>query len=64
MESTGSKDCIQISQETADLLMIAGKNDWISPRKDVVIAKGKTERRGEQSELLQLGSDSFFPSHD
>ena len=43
MESTGEKDRIQISQETADELILAGKTDWIMPRADKIVAKGKGE---------------------
>ncbi|KAL7562532.1 hypothetical protein ACA910_008238 [Epithemia clementina (nom. ined.)] len=43
MESTGLRDHIQISQETADLLRAAGKGEWIVPRRDIVVAKGKGE---------------------
>jgi hypothetical protein len=32
---------IQISQDTADLLILAGKGHWITPREDAVNAKGK-----------------------
>lgn len=41
MESSGKKDFIQVSQSTADLLVEAGKESWISPREDLVSAKGK-----------------------
>jgi len=41
MESTGIRDRIQISQETADLLRQAGKNHWFEPREETVNAKGK-----------------------
>ena len=41
MESTCLPDKIQISSATADLLIEAGKSNWISPRDDVVEAKGK-----------------------
>ena len=41
MESTGIRDRIQISQETADLLHQAGKHHWFEPRADTVVAKGK-----------------------
>ena len=41
MESTGIRDRIQISEETADLLHQAGKNHWFEPREDTVVAKGK-----------------------
>jgi hypothetical protein len=43
MESTGIKDRIQISQETADELIAAGKVHWLTRREDKVIAKGKGE---------------------
>jgi Adenylate and Guanylate cyclase catalytic domain len=41
MESTGVRDKIHISQHTADLLIAAGKNHWVSPRQDEVNVKGK-----------------------
>jgi class 3 adenylate cyclase len=41
MESTGQRNRIQMSQPTAQLLMDAGKKNWIQARKDVVHAKGK-----------------------
>ena len=43
MESTGIRDRIQISQETADLLIEAGKSGWITPREEKIVAKGKGE---------------------
>jgi Adenylate and Guanylate cyclase catalytic domain len=41
MESTGTRDKIQISQSTADLLIGANKSHWIKPRDDAIDAKGK-----------------------
>jgi hypothetical protein len=41
MESTGDKGTIQLSTETANLLIDAGKAHWIEPREDLVEAKGK-----------------------
>lgn len=41
MESTGVPDRIQLSQETADLILAAGKTGWIVAREDRVHAKGK-----------------------
>jgi class 3 adenylate cyclase len=41
MESTGVPDRIQLSQETADLILAAGKSSWIYAREDKVNAKGK-----------------------
>ena len=43
MESTGLRDNIQVSQETADLLVSAGKQHWLRPREEKVHAKGKGE---------------------
>ncbi|KAL7562526.1 hypothetical protein ACA910_008233 [Epithemia clementina (nom. ined.)] len=45
MESTGMRDKIQVSQETADYLVAAGKKSWITPREDIVTPKGKGEMR-------------------
>ncbi len=41
MESTGLRNRIHVSQSTAQLLIEAGKENWIQPREDVVHAKGK-----------------------
>lgn len=43
MESTGVPNRIQVSQETADLLIAADKKHWLVPRDDKVSAKGKGE---------------------
>jgi class 3 adenylate cyclase len=45
MESTGERTKIQVSQETADLLMAAGKSHWLKTRDEVVVAKGKGEMK-------------------
>merc|ERR1712025_1126918 len=41
MESTGEPDKIQVSQQTADLLMSAGRESWLTAREELVSAKGK-----------------------
>lgn len=41
MESTGERGRIQLSQSSADLLVLAGKEHWIQARSDQVAAKGK-----------------------
>jgi hypothetical protein len=41
MESLGIKSRIHISQETANLLVEAGKSRWVEPREELVTAKGK-----------------------
>jgi class 3 adenylate cyclase len=43
MESTGLRDRIQVSQDTADLLIAAGKTKWVEARDEKVVAKGKGE---------------------
>lgn len=39
IESTGQRNRIQVSQQTADLLSEAGKEKWVVPRNDLVEAK-------------------------
>jgi hypothetical protein len=43
MESNGVANRIQISQDTATLLITAGKEKWIVPREQKITAKGKGE---------------------
>jgi 3'5'-cyclic nucleotide phosphodiesterase len=43
MQSTGVVNRIQISQDTAQMLIAAHKKDWLIPREDRVVAKGKGE---------------------
>jgi len=75
MESTGQRDRIQISQDTADLLIAAGKSEWLKMRKDKVHAKGKGEMQtywltlgGSKSEsVASSGADEVSdiqPSHE
>ena len=41
IESTGEKSKIHLSQDTAKLLIDAGKGNWVRPRENLVTAKGK-----------------------
>jgi tetratricopeptide (TPR) repeat protein len=41
MQSTGQSNRIQLSEQTANLLIEAGKSAWIQPRRDLVNVKGK-----------------------
>ena len=41
MESTGEKNMIQVSQDTADLLNASGKGHWLTPRDGPVSVIGK-----------------------
>ena len=43
IESSGEKNMIHLSAETAALLLEAGKADWVQPRETLVTAKGKGE---------------------
>jgi class 3 adenylate cyclase len=43
MLTNGKPNKIHVSVETAELLNLAGKSHWISPRKDLVLVKGKGE---------------------
>ena len=45
MESTGDRFKIQVSQDTADCLIAAGKSHWLKPRADPIVAKGKGEMK-------------------
>jgi hypothetical protein len=40
LESTGAKNRIHVSQETANLIIAAGKASWVTPREQKVHAKG------------------------
>jgi hypothetical protein len=41
IDSLGHRDKIQVSQETADLIVAAGKGHWLTLRPDLIQAKGK-----------------------
>jgi len=43
MKSTGIPRKIQVSQSTADCLILGGKQHWLVPRMEKVYAKGKGE---------------------
>ena len=70
MESTGFPDSIQISQDTADLLIAAGKISWVKPRTDMVNAKGKGLMQTYFLEMAKKttgssnGDDSIIDSTD
>jgi hypothetical protein len=55
MESTGMRDKIHLSKETADQLIKFGKSHWITAREDHVQVKGKGEM---QTYWLQLKGDA------
>jgi class 3 adenylate cyclase len=41
IETTGKRDKIHMSQETADLLKEGNKEHWVETREDIIVAKGK-----------------------
>ncbi|KAL7557527.1 hypothetical protein ACA910_019309 [Epithemia clementina (nom. ined.)] len=41
IESTGSRNRVHLSKETADLLLASGKKHWLKARDDVISAEGK-----------------------
>jgi len=43
IESTSSRNKIQLSEQTAELILEAGKKLWVEPRDDTIFAKGKGE---------------------
>ena len=53
METNSKKNQIHVSQETADLLMKAGKESWLQKREDKIIAKGKGQM---ETYWLRIGS--------
>jgi class 3 adenylate cyclase len=55
VETTGMKNKIHISRETAELLKGSGKGHWVTAREEKVVAKGKGEM---QTYWLELRGDS------
>ena len=64
MESTGQRDKIQLSQDSADLLVDAGKGSWLSERSDMIHAKGKGELQSECEKRQNFNPSTFtFINH-
>lgn len=74
MESTGSREKIQLSEATAELLRSSGRSDWVKARDHGVMAKGKgvlttywllprisgvSSSNGESRESSQMDSSTF-----
>jgi hypothetical protein len=59
METTGQCDQIQVSQETSELLVAAGRGDWLTARETKVEAKGKGEL---QTYWLSVPSPQYISS--
>jgi hypothetical protein len=65
MESTGAKNKIHVSVETAERLRSQGKGHWCIPREDRVVAKGKGELstcwlvlKGDNAQSSRSGASS------
>jgi class 3 adenylate cyclase len=58
IESTGAKNKIHLSQNTADLLIAAGRAKWVKPRENKVTAKGKGQLQTYWLELKTGTTDS------
>ena len=66
MESTGLKNRIQLSQQTADLINASSCKDvWVKPRETLIEAKGKGTLQTYWLEYAAAGSGSLLSSiHD
>jgi class 3 adenylate cyclase len=67
MESTGIPERIQTTKATADLLIKAGKNHWVSRRSQLVAAKGKGLMQTfwiDPSAKSRTNCNSSHDSHD
>jgi class 3 adenylate cyclase len=62
MESNGIRNFIQVSQTTADLLIVAGKEHWVTPRDELVVAKGKGKMQTYWVEPKKTSSGSVVSS--
>jgi len=58
MESNGMKGRIHVSEDTANLLIRAGKGDWVTPREEKIVAKGKGEMQTYWVEKTSLRTDA------
>jgi len=63
MESTGSPRKIQVSQSTADALILGGKEQWLVPRKEKVFAKGKGEVQTYFLQMKERTEQTMSVSH-
>lgn len=69
MESTSGRNRIHLSQATADLLIAADKEDWIVPREEAVVVKGKGElktfwlKTDESDDIASSFSGSLQSNH-
>lgn len=62
VESTGQKNKVHVSLETAELLIASGRGAWLSKRKDTVYAKGKGELETYWLLSKSAGSDTHSTS--
>jgi len=62
MESNSQRNRIMVSQATADLITGVGKGHWLTPRDDLVQAKGKGAMQCYWC-LPKTGTHSAFSGH-
>jgi len=62
LESNGQGGRIHVSEETANLLMAAGKNSWVTPRDGTITVKGKAAPM--QTYWVKLSADSVNGSSE
>ena len=55
MESRGVRDKIQMSQETANILIASRKSDWMTPQEERVVVKGKESFKLSGCMRIQIG---------
>lgn len=58
IESGGSPNRIHLSEETANLLVLAGKEKWLVPRENEIFAKGKGKLKTYWLDLKGRNSES------
>jgi class 3 adenylate cyclase len=59
IETSGVGGSIHLSQDTAELLISAGRSKWLIPRRDLVTAKGKGVMRTYWLQILNRGESSI-----
>ncbi|KAL3778404.1 hypothetical protein HJC23_012117 [Cyclotella cryptica] len=63
IESTGKPNMVHLSSETAELLEIAGKQQWFIPREESVSAKGKGELKTFWLNILNVDENDTSPDN-
>lgn len=64
IEATGEKNKVHISHETATQLIDHGKEQWVVPRKETIVAKGKGELKTYWLNLRMTAHTSLTSGSD